>query len=66
MNLSKGAKNALRRRVNFELGCDLGAIEDINFMGKIVYSAEFDATWGESESKKLGFCFSLKSTIVSL
>jgi len=45
-----GAKKALRRRVLFELGCDLGEIEDIYFMGKIFYSAQCDEIWGENES----------------
>jgi isopentenyldiphosphate isomerase len=34
----------------------LKEIDDLNFMGKIYYSAECDETWGEHESKKLFLC----------
>jgi isopentenyl-diphosphate delta-isomerase len=53
----QGAKKALRRRVKFELGCDLGEIEDIHFMGKIYYNAQCDETWGENE---IDYCFFIK------
>jgi len=53
----EGAKNAVRRRVDYELGCDLGKIDDLYFMGKIWYSAECDATWGENE---IDYCFFIK------
>jgi len=35
------------------LGHDLKEIDDLNFMGKIYYSAESDQTWGEHERKEL-------------
>jgi len=45
-----GAKKAIRRRVEFELGHDLQDINDLHFMGKIYYNfSESDPTWGEHE-----------------
>ena len=41
----------------FELGCDLGEIDDINFMGKVFYAAQCDDTWGENE---IDLCFFIK------
>ena len=48
-----GAKRAIRRRVEYELGYDLKEIDDLHFMGKIYYQAEWDATWGEHERKSI-------------
>jgi len=52
-----GARNAIRRRVEFELGHDLKAVDDLHFMGKIYYQAECDPTWGEHE---IDYCFFIK------
>jgi len=52
-----GARNAIRRRVEFELGHDLKAVDDLHFMGKIYYHAECDPTWGEHE---IDYCFFIK------
>jgi len=49
-----GARRAIQRRVLFELGCNLGAIDELKFMGKIFYSAECDDDWGENE---IDYCF---------
>jgi len=49
-----GARNAIRRRVKFELGHDLLDVNDLQFMGKIYYSAKCDETWGEHE---IDYCF---------
>jgi len=52
-----GAKKAIRRRVQTELGHDLKDINDLHFMGRIYYSAECDETWGENEVDN---CFFIK------
>jgi len=52
-----GARKAIRRRVEYELGHDLKDIDDLSFMGKIFYNAECDETWGENE---IDYCFFIK------
>lgn len=52
-----GAKKAIRRRVNYELGYDLKDVNDLHFLGKIFYHAECDKTWGEHE---IDYCFFIK------
>jgi len=52
-----GAKKAIRRRVQYELGYDLKDIQDLHFLGKIIYRAECDKTWGEHE---IDCCFFIK------
>jgi len=52
-----GPKNAIRRRVKYELGHDLKEINDLHFMGKIYYKAKCDETWGEHE---IDYCFFIK------
>jgi len=49
--LTIGARKAIRRRVEYELGHDLKDISDLHFMGRIYYHAECDEIWGEHESK---------------
>jgi len=49
-----GIKQAIKRRVKFELGVELDTIEDYKFMGKFTYSAPFNEQWGE---KELDYCF---------
>jgi len=52
-----GARKAIRRRVEYELGHDLKNIDELSFMGKIYYKAECDETWGEHE---IDHCFFIK------
>jgi len=52
-----GIKNAINRRVKFELGLDLKTLDDLYFMGKIKYEAPFNDQWGE---KEIDSCYIVK------